>query len=199
MEPDLGPWDPLTPAEVVEVLGGLGAPWWVAGGWAIDLHVGRRTREHADTDVLVLRHDLPLVQRHLAGWDLHAADPPGTLRPWAPGEVLPAHVHDVWCRPAPTGPWTWQLMVCDAPDGTWTYRRDPRITRPVAELAGPASDAARLVLAPEVQLLHKSARPRPKDEADLLVALPHLDGTRRRWLREALATVAPDHPWLSLV
>lgn len=77
---DLGRWDPLTPAEVAEVLRGLDPPWWLAGGWAIDLHVGRQTREHADTDVLVLRDDLPAVQQHLAGWDLHAADPRGTLR-----------------------------------------------------------------------------------------------------------------------
>lgn len=110
--------------------------------------------------------------------------------------MLPAHVHDVWCRRAPAAPWTWQLMVSDAPDGTWTYRRDPRISRPVAELDGPASDATRRVLAPEVQLLHKSARPRAKDEADLLVTLPHLDDARRHWLVTALRTVAPDHPWL---
>lgn len=199
MEPDLGRWDPLSQVDVVDVLRGLDRPWWVAGGWAIDLHLGRQTREHADLDVLVLREDLRAVQRHLACWDVHAADPPGSLRPWAPGEVLPARVHDLWCRRTPSSPWSLQLMVDDAPHGTWTYRRDGRVTRPVDELAGPASDAERAVLAPEVQLLQKSSRPRAKDEADLVAALPHLDDARRAWLVSSLTTVTPGHPWLALL
>jgi hypothetical protein len=36
----------------------------------------------------------------LAGWEWWAAVPPGILRPWAPGETVPAAVHDIWCRPA---------------------------------------------------------------------------------------------------
>ena len=92
------PWRPLSVPEVVAVFQGLTAPWWVAGGRAIDLAAGRTTRLHADTDVLVLRRDLGAVCDHLRGWDFHAADPPGTLRPWPAGEPLPDHVHDVWCR-----------------------------------------------------------------------------------------------------
>jgi hypothetical protein len=37
------------------------APWWVAGGWAVDAHVGHVTRQHDDADVLVLQRDLHLV------------------------------------------------------------------------------------------------------------------------------------------
>jgi hypothetical protein len=87
---DLRAWDALAPEEVASVFAGVAAPWWLAGGWAVELAVGRAFRSHADTDVLVLRPSVPLVQAHLAGWDLHAADPPGTLRPWPPGEVLAA-------------------------------------------------------------------------------------------------------------
>lgn len=196
MHPDLGRWDPMPLAEVSDVLSGLQPPWWIAGGWAIDLHLGRQTREHEDTDVLILREDQLALQRELAGWDLHAADPPGSLRPWQPGEVLPAEVHDIWCRRTPTSPWCLQIMVDDAQDGVWTYRRDARIRRPVAELAGPASDADRRVLAPEVQLLQKSKNPRPKDEADLLAVRHHLGSSRREWLATALALVSPGHAWL---
>jgi hypothetical protein len=35
---DLGRWEPLTVDDVVEVMAGVAAPWWIAGGWAIDLH-----------------------------------------------------------------------------------------------------------------------------------------------------------------
>jgi Aminoglycoside-2''-adenylyltransferase len=176
-------------------MAGHPAPWWIAGGWAIDLHLGRETRPHADIDVLVLRADLPAIRDRLRGWDLHAADPPGQLRPWLPSEALPERVHDVWCRPTPEDPWRLQLMIDEAVEGEWIYRQHPHIRRAVAGLRGPASTPGRPVLTPEIQLLHKSRHPRPKDEADFLAVLPALDERQRRWLLDALSLTAPAHPW----
>ncbi len=153
--------------------------------------------------MLVLRPDLPAVQRHLAGWDLHAADPPGTLRPWRSGEVLPERVHDIFCRRTPDSPWAFQFMVDAVDGGDWVFRRDPRIRRPVASLAGSASRPGLPVLAPEIQLLYKSGAsrpeggPRPKDEEDLDAVLPVLDDEGRAWLTSALSLVAPGNPWLA--
>ena len=189
---DLGAWDALSPDEVATLFAGVGEPWWLAGGWAVELAVGRSFRPHGDTDVLVLRPSVPAVQEHLAGWDLHAADPPGTLRPWPPGEVLSDEIHDMFCRRTPDSPWSFQFMV-DAVDGDdWVFRRDPRIRRPVASLAGPASRPGLPVLAPEVQLLYKSGAGRepdrrPKDEADFDAALPVLSDAQRQWLADAVA------------
>jgi hypothetical protein len=194
---ELGRWDPLSVEDVVARMAGLPAPWWIAGGWAIDLHLGRQTRPHEDIDVVVLRADLPAVRDRLRGWDLHAADPPGRLRPWPDGELLPHRVQDVWCRPRPEDPWRLQLMIDDTVDGDWVYRKDPRIRRPVPDLSGPASTSDCPVLAPEIQLLHKSHRRRPKDETDFLAVLPALDGAGRGWLRDALALTAPTNPWRS--
>lgn len=197
MSIDLEPWDPLPVESLTPLLHGAAFRWWIAGGWAIDLHRRRVTRTHEDTDILVLRDDLPAVRRHLADWDLHLADPPGTLRPWDQEEPVADQIHDIWCRPDIEAPWCLQIMVDDAAAGVWRYRRDARITRPIEELAGPASDSTRRVLAPEIQLLAKSRNPRPKDEADFEVAFPALDQGRRRWLRDALQLVSPDHHWLA--
>jgi hypothetical protein len=199
---DLGPWERLTPDELATVLASLDEPWWLAGGWAVELAVGASFREHSDVDVLVLRASLPAFQEAFAGWDLHAADPPGTLRPWLPGELLPVTIHDIFCRRTPSSPWAFQLMV-DEVDGTdWVFRRDGRVRRPVASLTGAASRPGLPVLAPEVQLLYKSGagRPgplRPKDEQDFDAALPVLDSAARSWLTEAMVLTAPGHPWLS--
>lgn len=92
MEPHQLPWSPLDPAALPHLLGAVGAPWWLAGGWAIDAFVGQVTRVHEDTDVLVLRRDQAVFRSALASWDVHAADPPGTLRPWPVGETLPPEV-----------------------------------------------------------------------------------------------------------
>ncbi|SDF56383.1 Aminoglycoside-2''-adenylyltransferase [Blastococcus aurantiacus] len=191
-------WEPLSVQDVTELLDGVDAPWWIAGGWALDLHLGRQTRPHHDIDVLVLRADLPTLRERLRGWDLQVADPPGAgvLRPWPESEVLAPSLHDIWCRRTPTSPWSLQLMVDDTDGPDWVYRRDHRIRRPVSELYGPASIPGRPVLAPEVQLLGKSRTPRPKDVADFQRVAGTLDERQRAWLREALTTVAPGHEWL---
>jgi len=187
----------MVPAEVVALLDGAACPWWIAGGWAIDLFVGRQTRAHDDIDVLILRDDQLAMQQALPGWDLHAADPPGSLRRWRVGEVLPAGVHDIWCRRTPTSTWSLQVMIDDASDGVWSYRRDARIERSVDELDGNACNGDPRVLAPEVQLLHKSTAPRPKDEADFLAARALLGPDQRRWLQRSVALTSPNHHWLA--
>jgi hypothetical protein len=189
-----GRWEPLSVPEVAGLFGGAPFPWWVAGGRAIDLFVGRETRRHGDTDLQLLRRDQLAAQEALAGWDLHAADPPGTLRRWMPGEELRPPVNHVWCRRAPGAPWALQLMLAEAEDGRWLFRRDRRITRPIEQFGRRCADGVPYV-APEVQLLFKSRDPQSKDEADF-AARPLLDPAARRWLADALSLHAPGHPWL---
>jgi Aminoglycoside-2''-adenylyltransferase len=42
---------------VGSLLSGLAVPWWITGGWAIDLAVGHVTRDHADVNVMMLERD----------------------------------------------------------------------------------------------------------------------------------------------
>jgi hypothetical protein len=197
MTSELGEWAALTPIEIGAFLRDARFRWWIAGGWAIELFVGRPIRPHDDLDVQVLREEQGAVQATLAGWDLQAADPPGTFRPWHPSEVLPTHVHDVWCRPDPTSPWALQLMLADTIEDRWVFRRDPGISRPLDELTHRTADGLPS-LAPEVQLLYKAKAPRfAKNEIDLDVVLPLLGEIRRAWLATALATWSPGHPWIA--
>ena len=69
----LGRWQPRTPREVATFFAALDVPWWIAGGWAIDLFVGRQTREHEDIDILILRRDQHAVRALLESWDVQAA------------------------------------------------------------------------------------------------------------------------------
>jgi hypothetical protein len=58
------------------VLTEQGIDYWLFGGWAVDFHLGRLTREHADVDVAVWRADLDRIRTLLEaeGWD-HAPEP----------------------------------------------------------------------------------------------------------------------------
>src|SRR4051812_17097275 len=58
------------------VLGEQGIDYWLFGGWAVDFHAGRVTRDHSDVDVAVWRSDLDLISGLLEaqGW-ARAPDP----------------------------------------------------------------------------------------------------------------------------
>lgn len=195
---DLDRWEALLPEEVRDLLAGVDAPWWVAGGYAIEYAVGKPFREHGDVDILMLHRDHMEAQRALPGWELWAADPPGTLRPWAPGEVLPPEIHDIWCRPTPDSPWRFQFMLDNAEGPEWVSRRDARIRLPLNEIGRVTSDGIPY-LRPEIQLLYKAKGPRPKDEQDFTMALSKLDTEQRQWLREAITIAYGEHPWLDRI
>ncbi|MGP9017549.1 nucleotidyltransferase domain-containing protein [Streptomyces sp. BR1] len=194
----LGFWVPDRPEGVAELFAMAGFPWWIAGGYAIELAVGCELRPHGDLDVLVLRRDQALVRTVLAYWDLYVADPPGQgkLRPWRPGEILQQPLHDIWCRRAPEAAWSVQLMLDEAEGTQWVSRRAPEIRLPIDRL-GWTSDTGIPYLAPEVQLLYKAKATRDRDETDFEAVLPLLDALARTWLVDAIKVIAPTHPWLS--
>jgi hypothetical protein len=192
-------WQPMRPEAAREMLRGLAAPWWIAGGWAIDLHLGRESRAHEDLDIGLFADDQLIMQQHLLarGYELHAADPPGTLRPWKAGERLPQPVHDIWCRRAPDAPWEFQLMLNPGDATAWISRRDPSVSRSYAETVLDRDAIPRL--APEIQLYFKAKSLRAKDEADLQAALPTLDIDAVRWLLWGLEHTYPGHAWIETV
>ena len=106
MAPTVTRWGPGEPASLEEItsifdgrtLGGRAVPWWLAGGYAIELAVGQPVRDHGDIDVLLLRRDQFVLQEARPGWDWQAVDPPERLRPWRTGEHLPAGVRELWGR-----------------------------------------------------------------------------------------------------
>jgi hypothetical protein len=184
---------PPAVAEVVQALRGLAAPWAVAGGWAIDLALGRETRAHADVDVAVFRADQRAVRAALPRREFRAVVG-GALVPWPPDVWLAPPVHEVHVGPDPAGGPAVELLL-DERDGTdWVYRRDPFVRRPFALALREGPGGVRL-LAPEIVLLYKSTAPRPADEHDRAVARPLLDAEARTWLGAALVRARPDHPW----
>ncbi|MFJ9720839.1 nucleotidyltransferase domain-containing protein [Streptomyces sp. NPDC101213] len=192
-----GRWVPERPEDVAAVFAEADFPWWIAGGYAIELAVGRELRAHGDLDVLVLRRDQARVRDFLAGWDLYVADPPGRgeLRPWCSGEVLRPPLHDIWCRRTLEAPWSVQLMLDEAEGTQWVSRRAPEVRLPVDRL-GRTSETGIPYLAPVVQLFHKAKATREKDETDFEAALPLLDAAACVWLANAINVIAPGHPWL---
>ncbi len=197
MDEDAHSWQPLSPEQVCELLKDLSIPWWMAGGWAIDLFAGRQTRAHADTDVLILRKDQLVIQEYLSDWDLHKTQQPG-LMPWPRGEFLNAGVNDVWCRRTPESPWSLQLMFIETDGDRWVFRRDPSIGGPIHSL-GRKTPTGIPYLASEIQLLYKARKePLESDDADFEAAIPLMNHAARLWLFQCLRRRFPEgHGWLA--
>ena len=190
-----GTWDHLPLPEVVQIFGGLAVPWWIAGGYAIDAFAGTGRRDHDVVDVSLFASDQLEVQKHLHAWELHCADPPGSLRPWLPGEMLASHIHDIWVRRNSDDPWRFQLMLNPGDPAEYICRRDERVRMPLNEATFEAAGVR--YLAPEIQLFFKAKSPRPKDEQDFADCLPLLSESQRAWLSEALEAGGFGREWMA--
>lgn len=187
-------WAPLSLAEVTQLLAGAPFTWGIAGGYAVELFVGRAFRAHSDIDILVFRDEQLRVQGWLQDWQLYAADPPGSLRPWGRGELLPYGIHDIWGHELHRDAWQLQLMLAETDGNEWFSRRDHRVRGRRDDLIVTYQGLPCLRI--EVQLLYKARNTRPKDQQDFEAALPLLDTAARTWLRDQLRLLEPDgHPW----
>jgi len=78
---EYGPWDALSVSEVQAVFAKAPFRWWISGGRALDLFVGRSWRAHGDTDVGVLRRDVAQLRTVTKSWDVQVAAA-GILSTW---------------------------------------------------------------------------------------------------------------------
>jgi len=190
-------WAPLGVEDVAKLFASASFPWWIAGGIALELAVGKTLRDHSDIDVLVLRRDQLAVRELLGGWDCWAADPPGKLKAWPRGQALGDSVHDVWCRKSPTDAWGLQLMLDESEGLSWVSRRDGGISATLPELTRVTGDGVPY-LAPHVQLYYKAKNPREKDQFDLDAVLRGGIDLDVDWLRNAITrSYGAQHPWLA--
>jgi hypothetical protein len=192
---DLGRWAPLSVAESFDIFSVAPFRWWMSGGHALELHVGRSWRDHEDTDVGIVRQDVVGLRGVLTGWDIQLAAA-GRLSPWAGEEPdAAAHQNNLWCRRHPEGPWQLDVTVGDGDGETWIYRRDPRVRLPWAEAVLHTTDDIPY-LAPDLQLLFKSKEPRAKDDVDAREVIPELDAEQQGRLTRLLEV---NHPWQVLL
>src|ERR1700761_1172870 len=144
------PWRIATPHDAARWFSNVDLPWWIAGGWALDLFAGERTRNHKDLDIGVLRRHAPHVVSALVGWEAFEAKD-GILKRLPAGKSPRADVNSLWCRPAGTGEWALELMLDDGDEDFWIYRRDPSI-RMALPTAIRKNAQGISYLAPEIQL-----------------------------------------------
>jgi hypothetical protein len=194
-----GDWEPLDLAGLRALMAGFDRPWWVIGGWSIELFTGV-SREHDDLDVSIFSRDAPAFRAHLGdAWTPWTAGDvaPGAIQPFDDEfpEVLPDG--QLWLRRDARSPWVLDLPLTPDTEGRWTNKRFPSQHLPLDDVTWWHDDVR--VLRPEVTLLMKARLARPKDRADLDATWPLLDDVHRTWLQEMLGRVHPGHEWITLL
>lgn len=173
--------------------------WCVAGGWAIDLYLNRKTREHEDFEVVVLREDWPAMDRHFRAFGarkIFSGKPPKFV-PWN-GQAIEPEVIQLRLEPleTPAGFVDFDLLLTPSEDSQWICRRDENTRLPLQKVRGISKEGIPF-LAPEIVLLFKAKRVEDKDEHDFLNVFPSLEPEARRWLRGKLEELYPGHSWLT--
>ncbi len=188
-------WCSPDPERAASLLAGAAAPWWFAGGWAIDLFIGHTRREHGDLDIGCFRGHVIGLLEGLGDWDVKASAG-GTLIGLERGTLLDPTFHTLWCRPRNSASWVLEILIEEMEEPDWVYRRERRIRRFSRDIVAHTT-AGLCYLRPEIQLLYKSKAPRDRDHDDFHAAWPLLGVEARSWLADTIATTSPGHSWLS--
>ena len=162
----------MQPQDAARLLAAANVPWWIAGGWALDLFRGTSTREHADLDVGVLRCDALTALQAISTWQVFEAKNRALTR-LSPGRDPHRDVHSLWCRPTGAARWAVELILDEGDREVWIYRRDERIRRSMPAVVQQNAEGLPY-LSPEIQLLYKSKAPRNRDEVDFSNTWPPL-------------------------
>jgi hypothetical protein len=185
--PSLECWGVLAPRDAADFLSAARLPWWVAGGRALDIFLGKVTRVHKDLDIGIFRKDVASVLEFY-----------GALTRLVEGDVPRAEINSLWCKRANAAHWELELMLDECDGEFWVLRRDARIRRLLSS-AIRCNPEGITYLAPEIQLLYKARATRAKDQADFEQVVSHLTHDARTWLRESLKSIEPAHPWIPLL
>ena len=119
---------------VENAFAGYRGRYWIAGGRAVDLHVGRIRRVHSDVDVLILARDLELFDAVFGAGGITMHDhQTGTDTPWAfPQDVIPGR--QVLRFADAVDPLAIEVVVGLADGDDWLFHRGRTTRRPLAAM-----------------------------------------------------------------
>jgi len=214
--------DFLIPRQVKYLMHAYSNPWFVAGGWAIDLFLKRVTRKHKDIEIGIFRSDQLLLHKYLKEWlfkkvKKQSAEKRGQLEEWQETEYLELPTHEIHAtrrlhlnQTLRVCPGTQnrisreystsnlpelEVLLNERDDSCWIYRRNFQIRRELSKTILYTKTGIPY-LAPEIVILYKSKNPNPDDEFDFNNTVNNLGYGPRAWLATSIEITKPGHQWL---
>jgi hypothetical protein len=205
--------------DLTEFLDPMGIGWFVSGGWAIDIHLDRPTRERGDIDISVpssdrfewidffLKKDWQIEGKLLDGFKTikKLSDYDDEIHyfwSFPKGADFVSEYFDengnrriAYNRYSQTELDYLEVFFDRIERGHFIYRREQQIKRHLDQAIRKRDNVR--YLAPELVLLFKSNRLSEKNLRDFNVVVDSLDRDAQDWLREALSFMyGSSHPWL---
>lgn len=187
-------WENWEPDQLASKLNGINSLWYVVGGWAIEMHVGKPIREHADLEFCVLPDDANHTANWLSELTFFAAKD-GDLKFWPADHEIYADNWQFWGAELKASKWRVDMMIERGTAATWAYKRDSSIQQARTDALRINSQGVRY-LAPSNVLLFKAKNTRPKDDLDFDAVLPVLTAEERLTLLTWLQLLHPNHHWI---
>ena len=177
------------------VMSDFNKEWFIAGGWAIDLFLGKETRDHHDIEIGIFREDQIELKHYLRNWECKKVLQ-GEFNTWH-SEYLELPIHEIHAINH-MNKCELEILLNESDAENWRFRRDLAIFCPLASVWR-YSDTGIPYLAPEIVLLYKVKNTREKDHKDFLSVKDVLDTKQKNWLIQAIKIHEPKHEWLQLL
>ncbi|MHA1968675.1 MAG: nucleotidyltransferase domain-containing protein [Candidatus Hodarchaeales archaeon] len=173
-------------------------PWYIAGGWAIDLFLGLVTRSHQDIEIIIFRNHQIKLREYLCEWKFWKVIPKiGLLEPWFDDEWLDFPIHEIYALQykGETDNSVFEILLNESDGNSWLFRRNLNIKRSLETISKISEDGIPY-LCPEIVLLYKAKTPKIYDECDFGNVHRLLDQNQLIWLSQAINQFHPGHKWL---
>jgi len=169
---------------VKAIMNKYGYPWFIAGGWAIDLFLNRETREHEDIEIGIYRKNQMQLYRYFGKQKKYYIDNTSHIgkkerRVWNK-EYLRLPIHEVYVEYEGL---EIEVLLNEKYEDNWIYRLNEKI-KLNEEKAILYNEKEIPFLCPEIVLLHKSKHMRDKDIADISNASKKMDESQKKWLMD---------------
>ncbi|HTL27929.1 MAG TPA: hypothetical protein VL282_01860, partial [Tepidisphaeraceae bacterium] len=114
----------------VALLRALPCDWWIAGGWAIDLFLGRVTRSHGDLEIGIWRDDQAKLRAAFPNRIWHKAVDHGWV-PWPSDDRIELPVFQLKALDESAGDEIEFFLNDRDTSGNFICRRDDRVRLPI--------------------------------------------------------------------
>lgn len=169
-------------------------PWFIAGGWTIDLAIDQITREHKDLDLCIFREDATYLLNYFQAWEIRVAVPKiHYLKPVVNLEDLAAPRERLHLRQDQQ---SLEIYLTEHKDNQVIFSKNSKVKLNLTDFA--KGSFPRPFLNPAWELLFKSLNPREEDEHDFIVYQQLVDDQRsKKWLLKSMITVNGSQRWIA--
>lgn len=174
---------------VMGIMKNFKKPWFIAGGWSIDIALGKVTRDHHDLDISIFREDIKDALRYFDDWVIKVAVP-GENR-LVDYEQFSDLTLPRYCLHLFRDNDFIEILLTERMEDQVLFRKNKNITMHINDF-GLRDCAERPYVNPVWQLMFKCLSPRDKDSEDFYNYLIVMNDQQKLWLSNGIRMMKPD-------